>query len=109
MHAEPRLDVDASGVAARVAEDGLRTLRAVRFATRLGFDIDAATWTALVAATSGIERSSGERVRDELTRIWTSGGAARGLDLLLDAGLLQRVLPEVAAMKGVDQPPEYHP
>ena len=95
--------------AARFAEDGLRTLRAVRFATRLGFDIDAATWTALVAATSGIERISGERVRDELTRIWTSGGAARGLDLLLDAGLLQRVLPEVAAMKGVDQPPEYHP
>lgn len=95
--------------AARFAEDGLRTLRAVRFATRLDFDIDAATWAALVAAASTIERISGERVRDELTRIWRSGGAARGLDLLFDAGLLQRVLPELAAMKGVEQPPEYHP
>lgn len=95
--------------AARFAEDGLRTLRAIRFAARLGFRIDELTWTALLAVAPTIDRISGERIRDELTRIWTEGQAARGLDLLFDSGLLQRVLPEVAAMKGVAQPAEYHP
>ena len=93
----------------RFAEDGLRTLRAVRFAARLDFRIDAATWAALLSAAPTIERISGERVRDELTRIWTEGGARRGLELLFDAGLLQCVLPEVAAMKGVPQPAAFHP
>jgi poly(A) polymerase len=94
---------------ARFAEDGLRTLRAIRFATRLNFRIDAATWTALVLAAPTIKRISSERVRDELTRIWTEGGAAHGLELMFEAGLLQHVLPEVAAMKGVPQPAEFHP
>lgn len=94
---------------ARFAEDGLRTLRAVRFATRLDFCIDEATWEALISAAPLIGRISGERVRDELTRIWTEGGAARGLQLLFDGDLLQRVLPEVAVMKGVAQPAEFHP
>lgn len=95
--------------AARFAEDALRTLRAIRFAARLGFRIDAGTWDALRAAAAGIERISAERVRDELTQILTEGGAARALDLLRGSGLLPRVLPEVAAMEGVAQPPEHHP
>lgn len=95
--------------AARFAEDHLRTLRAVRFATRLDFAIEPATWEALCAAAPAIERVSAERVRDELTKIWTEGGAARGMQLLHDAGLLAVVLPEVAAMEGVQQPPEHHP
>lgn len=95
--------------AARFAEDGLRTLRAVRFCARLGFAIEPHTWMALCAAAPAIIRISAERVRDELTRIWTEGGAARGLDLLFEAGLLQQVLPEVAALKGVEQPAQFHP
>ncbi|HJP30892.1 MAG TPA: CCA tRNA nucleotidyltransferase [Candidatus Latescibacteria bacterium] len=95
--------------AARFAEDGLRTLRAVRFATRLDFHIETTTWSALVAKAPIIEQISGERVRDELTLILTEGGAVRGLDLLYDSGLLRLLLPEVAAMKGVDQPAEFHP
>jgi len=95
--------------ATRFAEDGLRTLRAVRFAARMNFRIEAGTLAALVAAAPTIGRISGERVRDELTRIWTEGGASCGLELLFDTGLLQCVLPEVAAMKGVPQPSEFHP
>lgn len=94
---------------ARFTEDGLRTMRAVRFATRLDFQIEGKTWEALVKAAPMIGRISGERVRDEITRILTEGGAARGMELLLQCGLLQQVLPEVAAMKGVDQPAQYHP
>lgn len=94
---------------ARFNEDGLRTLRAIRFAARLGFAIEPDTWSALLECAEMIDRVSAERIRDELTKIWTEGGAAVGLELLFECGLLQRVLPEVAAMKGVPQPPEHHP
>jgi poly(A) polymerase len=95
--------------AVRFREDHLRLLRAVRFAARLGFAIEPATFAAMRRDHALIRTVSAERVRDELTRILTEGGARRGFELLDESGLLAVILPEVAAMKGVEQPPEYHP
>ena len=94
---------------ARFAEDDLRLLRAVRFEARLGFAIEPATWDALCARAECIAGVSAERLRDELTLLLTEGGARRGLRLLERSGLLQAVLPEVAAMRGVPQDAEFHP
>ena len=95
--------------AARFEEDHLRMLRAVRFAARFGFTIEPATMAAIQRRHADIARISAERIREELTRILTEGGARRGFELLDETGLLVDVLPEVAAMKGVAQPPEFHP
>jgi len=93
----------------RFAEDKLRMLRAVRFAARLGFAIEPRTMAAIQAEAAGIAQVSAERVRDELTKILTEGAARRGFELLDESGLLAQVLPEVVKMKGVEQPPQYHP
>jgi putative nucleotidyltransferase with HDIG domain len=93
----------------RFREDHLRMLRAIRFAARLGFTIDEATFAAIRAQHELILRVSAERSRDELVRILTEGGARRGFEMLDASGMLAVLLPEVAAMKGVEQPPEYHP
>jgi poly(A) polymerase len=93
----------------RFREDHLRMLRAVRFAARLEFEIEPSTFEAIQAQAPSIQRVSAERVRDELARILTEGGARRGFELLDASGLLPQVLPEVAATKGVQQPPEFHP
>jgi len=93
----------------RFREDHLRLLRAVRFAARLGFAIEPATLEAIGRHHALIRTVSAERVRDELVRILTEGGARQGFELLDSTGLLEDLLPEVAAMKGVQQPPEYHP
>ncbi|MEW6756002.1 MAG: CCA tRNA nucleotidyltransferase [Candidatus Latescibacterota bacterium] len=93
----------------RFGEDYLRMLRAVRFAARFGFALAPETYAAIGALAPLIRRTSTERVRDEVTRILTEGRPGRGLRLLLETGLLQEVLPEVAAMAGVPQPPVYHP
>jgi poly(A) polymerase len=94
---------------ARFREDHLRLLRAVRFAAHLGFAIEPRTFAAMERHHALIHRVSAERIRDELVRILTEGGARRGFELLDASGLLAEILPEVAAMKGVAQPPEYHP
>jgi tRNA nucleotidyltransferase/poly(A) polymerase len=93
----------------RFEEDHLRMLRAVRFAARFGFEIDPATMAAIQKLHSQILRVSPERIRDELVRILTEGGARGGFELLDASGLLHNILPEVAAMQGVPQPPEFHP
>lgn len=93
----------------RFREDHLRLMRAVRFAARLGFEIEPETMAALKRLSHLVLDVSAERVRDELVRILTEGGARRGFELLQETGLLDHILPEVAAMKGVAQPPEYHP
>ena len=93
----------------RFAEDHLRLLRAVRFAARFRFEIEPETLSAMREMAAAIERIAPERVREELTRILTEGGARRGLELLYDSGLLRHVLPEVERLKGVPQPPDYHP
>jgi poly(A) polymerase len=93
----------------RFEEDHLRLLRAVRFAARLGFEIDPATFEAVRRHHALILKVAAERVREELTRILIEGGARRGFELLDASGMLADLLPEVAAMKGVGQPPEFHP
>jgi len=93
----------------RFAEDKLRMLRAVRFAARLNFAIAERTMAAIRELAAEIHVVSAERVRDELTKILTEGAARRGFELLDESGLLQQILLEIARMKGVEQPPQYHP
>jgi len=93
----------------RFQEDHLRLLRAVRFAARLRFNIEESTMAAMQEMAGAIRRVAAERVRDELVRILTEGGARYGFELLDASGLLREILPEVAAMQGVEQPPEFHP
>jgi len=93
----------------RFAEDHLRLLRAIRFAARFGFEIEAKTWEAIRAGAGMIRTVSAERVREELNRIFTVDKPERGLDLLDQSGLLALVLPDIAALHGVEQPPQFHP
>ncbi|MBM3290712.1 MAG: CCA tRNA nucleotidyltransferase, partial [Candidatus Hydrogenedentes bacterium] len=93
----------------RFAEDHLRLLRAVRFAARLGFAIEGDTLDAVRAMAGLVTKTSAERVRDELTKMLTEGGARRAIALMDETGLLEQVLPEIARLKGVEQPPEFHP
>ncbi|MGH9535906.1 MAG: CCA tRNA nucleotidyltransferase [Terriglobales bacterium] len=94
---------------ARFREDRLRLLRAPRFAARLDFTLDAGTAEAIRAEADALTIVSPERTRDELLKMLTEGGARRAFELLDDLRLLPVVLPEVAAMKGVAQPPQFHP
>ena len=93
----------------RLEEDRLRMLRAVRFAACLGYEIDPETFAAVKRLSPKITGVSAERVRDELFRILCGGRARRGFELLDEAGLLEKLLPEITAMQGVEQPPQYHP
>jgi len=93
----------------RFREDHLRMLRAVRFAARLGFRIETATMAAIQRFHESITLVSAERIRVELIPILVEGGARRGFELLDETGLLGDILPEAAAMKGVEQPPQFHP
>lgn len=93
----------------RFAEDKLRMLRAVRFAARLDFAIEAETLKSIVRHAGQIEQISMERIRDEISRILTEGGARRGFELLDEMGLLQVILPEIKALQGVEQSPQHHP
>jgi poly(A) polymerase len=93
----------------RFAEDKLRMLRAVRFAARFDYTIDPATMAAIQKLAPQIDQVSCERVREELTKMLTEGRARRAFQLLDSSGLLPEVLPEIAAMKGVEQSPQYHP
>jgi poly(A) polymerase len=93
----------------RFAEDKLRMLRAVRFAARFEYAIEPGTFAAIQKLAGEISAVSRERVRDELTRMLTEGHARRAFLLLDESGLLREVLPEISAMKGVQQPPQFHP
>jgi len=114
-HVEGRRDIAGRLIrtigdpATRFTEDHLRMLRAVRFAATLDFAIDPATFAAIRERASAIGRVSAERIREELNGLLTGGGARRGLELLAESGLLREVLPEVEALRGVDQPPLFHP
>src|SRR6266481_2996265 len=92
----------------RFAEDKLRMLRAVRFAARFGYTIEPITFAAIQKAPQ-IHQVSRERVRDELTKMLTEGHARSAFLLLDQTGLLREVLPEISDMKGVEQPPQFHP
>jgi poly(A) polymerase len=93
----------------RFREDKLRMLRAVRFAARFGYTIDPATMAAIQTLAPEITQVSRERVRDELLKMLTEGRARRAFELLDESRLLPEVLPEIAKMKGVQQPPQFHP
>lgn len=93
----------------RFAEDKLRLLRTVRFATTLDFAIDPTTWRAVREHAKDIHQVSAERIRAELWRTLVHPNRVRGFDLLDESGLLAEILPEVAALKGCEQPPEFHP
>lgn len=93
----------------RFEEDKLRLLRAVRFAANLGFEIEDETWRAIYEKGQTITQTSPERIRDELKKMFTRSRAGRGLELLSDSGLLKIILPEIEAMKGVEQPEQFHP
>ncbi|MGA1124117.1 MAG: CCA tRNA nucleotidyltransferase [Chthoniobacterales bacterium] len=95
--------------AARFREDKLRLLRAVRFAARFGYEIDPATWDALRAHAADIHAVSAERIREELVKILAHPSRVRGFDLLDQSGLLKEILPEIEALKGCEQPAQFHP
>ncbi|MGD1025189.1 MAG: CCA tRNA nucleotidyltransferase [Candidatus Sulfotelmatobacter sp.] len=110
-----RKDLDAHIIRAigypvhRFGEDKLRLLRAIRFAARFEYVIEPETLAAIQDLAREIQVVSRERVRDELTKMLTEGHARRAFLLLDETGLLKEVLPEISAMKGVQQPPEFHP
>ena len=110
-----RMDLESKLVRAigdprsRFEEDRLRMVRAVRFAASLGFILESATLDAIRELAPSIKQISWERNGEEITRILTEGGAQAGFELLDRTGLLKALLPEIEALKGVAQSPEYHP
>jgi len=110
-----RADLEAGVIRAigdpvqRFTEDKLRMMRAVRFAARFAFEIEPATFRAIRTLVGEIEQVSPERLREELTKMLTEGAARTAFELLDQTWLLQPVLPEIAAMQGVEQPAQFHP
>lgn len=93
----------------RFAEDHLRMLRAVRFAANLGFRMEPETLAAIQNGVSAIRKISAERIREEMTKLLTRPGARRGLEMLSETGLLRELLPEAETLRGIEQPPAFHP
>jgi poly(A) polymerase len=93
----------------RFTEDKLRMLRAVRFAARLGFETETETLQSIERHAPDIQQVSMERIRDEISRILTEGGARRGFELLDETGLLKVLLPEIKTLQGIEQSPQHHP
>ena len=94
---------------ARFAEDRLRMLRGVRLAARLGFSITPETFKAIQELAPTLADIAWERIGDEIVKILTDGGAQRAFHLLAELGLLSVILPEIVAMRGVEQSPDFHP
>lgn len=93
----------------RFQEDRLRLLRAVRLATTLGFEIEEGTWLAVKEMAGEVLSVSQERIREELNKIFLHKERVRGFDLLVESGLMEKVLPEVMDLQGCEQPPQFHP
>lgn len=93
----------------RFNEDHLRLLRAIRFATVLGYEIETMTWAAILDQANAVSALPAERVREELDKIWLSPNRASGFDLLVESGLMKVLLPEILELKGCEQPPQWHP
>jgi poly(A) polymerase len=93
----------------RFQEDHLRVMRAARFAARLNFTIEPDTQRAMTIAAPLVPKVSAERIGEEIVRLMTEGGAARGLDIMVETGIMKEVLPEVLPMIGCLQPANYHP
>jgi len=95
--------------ATRFREDHLRLMRAVRFTAELGFELDSATAAPIAELAPKVRTLSFERIQAELTKMLTGRDPAAAFEMLDRFGLLREVLPEVAAMRGVEQPEQYHP
>ena len=94
---------------ARFQEDYLRMLRAVRFTAALDFTLDPATMAAIREHAQGIDRVSPERIFTEFTKMLVGPNPDRAFELLDESGLLACTLPELTALKGLEQPPQFHP
>jgi putative nucleotidyltransferase with HDIG domain len=92
----------------RILEDHLRILRAVRFKSTLNFQYHPETYQAILKHSKLADEVSAERLRDELNKMMLSEHNLDGWEDLLETGILEEVLPEVYAMKGVAQPYQYH-
>lgn len=95
--------------AARFREDSLRLMRAIRFAARLGFQIEPATWQAIQENATLLQKISPERIRDEFSKILTCPRRRRGVEMLVESQLAAQFLPELLDLIGCEQPPEWHP
>jgi poly(A) polymerase len=93
----------------RFEEDKLRLIRAVRFAANLDFDIEQKTLKAIQSMASQIKTVSAERIRDELIKMMSGPNPEQAIRWMDQTGLLEVVLPEVAVLKGIEQPKEFHP
>jgi poly(A) polymerase len=93
----------------RFAEDALRLLRGIRFACKLGFEIEPQTMQGMRDEATRIRTTSAERIRDELLGILTGPAPRRGIELMQESGVLRVILPEVEALRGVTQSPDHHP
>ncbi|MEN6626609.1 MAG: CCA tRNA nucleotidyltransferase [Candidatus Sumerlaeia bacterium] len=93
----------------RFGEDALRLMRAVRFAARYGFEIEPETARAIKACAPHLKEISAERVADELIRIMTGPNPGRAMRLMSDLGLWAQFIPEIEAMRGCEQPANFHP
>ncbi len=93
----------------RFEEDALRLMRAIRFAVTTDFQIHEDTWRAIKDSAHLLKKISPERIRDEFSKILTSPSRARGLDLLVESGLIAQFLPEILELCGCEQPPQWHP
>lgn len=93
----------------RFQEDALRLMRAIRFATVLDFDLDPVTWEAICSNAHLLEKIAVERIQIEFNKILISAGRRRGIELLVDSGLIKYFLPEVLELIGCEQPPQFHP
>ena len=94
---------------ARLRDDYLRLLRAIRFAARLDYQIEPATWSAIKQHAADLQTISAERIRDELDRIIVHPSRLRGFDLLVESGLMAQTVPEILDLQGCEQPPQFHP
>ncbi len=114
-HVDGRADLDHKILRAigdpkkRFEEDSLRLLRAIRFAVVTGFEIEPITWSAIQECSPLLAQISPERIRDEFSKIMVADERARGLDLLVDSGLMKEFLPEALILQGCEQPPQWHP
>lgn len=94
---------------ARFREDGLRPIRACRFAATLKFTIEPATLAAIRPALLVVQKVAPERIHDELIKILSADQPSVGFEYMRQTGLLELILPELAGCYGVEQPPQFHP
>jgi poly(A) polymerase len=90
----------------RFSEDPLRLMRAVRFAAQLDFEIEPGTTRSILQQAAMLQKISRERIRDEMNKLLLSGHPAKGLDILVELGLMNWIIPEVMELKGVNQQPQ---